>query len=207
MKILDPHGMIKKLNASFSSFKDPRDGKEYTTVILNGVEWFRDDLDYDPDNEYGGSNTLDLFNVDPLSVESLTRLYGYNTAQAACHPEWKVPRRSDWINLFRAITGKDVSEWTGYDHRLFYQTLFGKSSLLGLIAGGSYGYQEIYWKANDDGVKKDFFDVGRNGYYWSGTAGALDNGGAVFKFDIATKQYTEIVGYGYYAVRPIRKNI
>ena len=35
----------------------------------------------------------------------------------------------------------------------------------------------------------------------------MSNGGAIFQFRKGTTDYAEDVGYGYYPVRPVRKNI
>jgi hypothetical protein len=39
------------------------------------------------------------------------------------------------------------------------------------------------------------------------TPGSMSNGGSIFIFDRISTSYIEDVGYGYYSVRPVRKNI
>jgi len=61
MKFIDPYGLKQKLGIKTSEFTDPRDGKNYKTVIVDGVEWFGENLDYDILEEQGGRAFADLF--------------------------------------------------------------------------------------------------------------------------------------------------
>jgi hypothetical protein len=61
MKFVDPYGFKSKLGMKTSEFTDPRDGKVYKTVIINGVEWFRENLNYDVIEDYGGHDFVKIF--------------------------------------------------------------------------------------------------------------------------------------------------
>jgi uncharacterized protein (TIGR02145 family) len=204
MKILDPHGMIAKLGVEFGTFKDPRDGKEYSTVKMNDVEWFREDLDYDDTNDYTGG-LGDLFSnlhIPSYKEKESSRMYGFEEAQQACPKGWIIPERGYWIDLFRRITGKDPHEWRENDRHLIYQTLVGKNSILRLKLNGNYTLNGSFaWEKNK------FNNFGKIGYYWSSTQGSLDNGGACFIFRKANGDYVEDVFYNFCAARPIKKNI
>ena len=205
MKILDPHGMIPKLGAEFGTFKDPRDGKEYPTVKIGGIEWFRDDLDYDDREDYTGGMG-DFFpglHVPSYKEEGSSRFYGFDEAKHACPDGWEIPSRSDWIDLFRIITdNKAVYEWREKERHLIYQTLVGKNSLLRIKLNGNYTEKgEFFWQKNK------FNHKGTRGYYWSRTEGALNNGGACFIFRKQEADYAEEVFYEFCAARPIKKNI
>jgi uncharacterized protein (TIGR02145 family) len=205
MKILDPHGMIAKLGVEFGTFKDPRDGREYSTVKMDDIEWFREDLDYDDHEDYTGGMG-DLFpnlHVPSYKEEGSSRMYGFNESQEACPDGWKIPDRSDWINLFRKITdNKAPYEWKEKERHLIYQTLVGKNSILRLKLNGNYTEKGEYsWQKNK------FNHSGKKGYYWSSTPGALTNGGACFIFRKSEGDYAEEVLYDFCAARPIKKNI
>jgi uncharacterized protein (TIGR02145 family) len=205
MKFLDPHGMLSKLGAEFGTFKDPRDGKEYSTVKIDGIEWFREDLDYDDHEDYTGGMG-DLFgglHVPSYKENESSRMYGFDESQAACPDGWRIPDRSDWINLFRKITdNKAPYEWHEKERHLIHQTLVGKNSVLRLKLNGNYTEKsESSWEKNR------FNHFRKKGYYWSSTPGSLTNGGACFIFRKTEGDYAEEVFYGFCAARPIKKNI
>lgn len=205
MKFLDPHGMIPKLGVEYGTFKDTRDGKEYPTVKVNGIEWFRDDLDYDDTEDYA-AGLGDLFgglHVPSYKEKKSSRMYGFKEAQHACPDGWKIPERSDWIDLFRKITdNKAPYEWKDKDRHLIYEALVGKNSILKLKLNGNYAEKAEYmWNRNT------FKDFNMKGYYWSSTPGSLTNGGACFIFGRFEGNYAEDVLYDFCAARPIKKNI
>lgn len=205
MKLLIPYN-IKDMKVEFSKFTDNRDNKEYDTVIIDGIEWFRNNLDHDNTKDYGGSNFLDLFNIDPPSKKiphrDSGRLYSFDSASSACPEGWELPARSVWIDLFKKITKKNPHEWKQADSNMIYQVLSGKGSILNLDLTGYYGSNIIF---RDD--HKDFIELGEAGYFWSSNPGALSNGGLSFVFSKKERRYKEIVSYEFCAIRPIRKNI
>jgi len=206
-----------------SSFKDPRDGREYQTVILdNGkekVEWFAENLDYDDTDDFGGKSALDIFftNNDLPSIKEDTnrntcgRYYRFNSLVNACPEGWEIPERSEFIDLFKKITGKDPHLWRDHDRTEIFKSVCGFRSSLELTMCGSYEKPRYMGTSSFAGQRPDSngfnFSGNRDGYYWSSTPGSMNNGGAVFIFREDEKKYLEDVGYGYYAVRPIRKNI
>lgn len=208
-----------------SSFKDSRDGREYQTVILdNGrekIEWFAENLDYDDTEDFGGKSALDIFftSDDLPSIKGDSdrsvcgRYYRFNSLNNACPEGWEIPKRSEFIDLFQSITGNTPNLWREGERRKIYQSLCGIGSILELHECGGYEKPANYWYGTSSfaGHKPnptDFEYLGNEkGRYWSSTQGALSNGGSIFIFDSAKKEYNEDVGYGYYAVRPIRKNI
>lgn len=208
-----------------SSFDDPRDGKTYQTVILdNGrekVEWFAENLDYDDSEDFGGSIALDIFykHDEKPSIKGDSdrhvcgRYYRFNSLKNACPEGWEIPKRSEFIDLFQRIIGNPPNLWKEEERRKIHRSVFGHGSILELHGCGGYEKPANYWygTASFAGHKPnptDFEYLGNGaGGYWSSTPGSLSNGGAIFIFDSVKKEYIEDVGYGYYAVRPIRKNI
>ena len=197
MKIIDPYGFIKRTSPVFSEFKDQRDGKLYRTVIINGIEWFRDNLDYDIDSEVGGIgfNFLDIppFSIKP-SEYGCGRIYSFAGAIDSCPEGWEIPKRDEWIDLFKSITLKNPNEWKDVEKSMIYHTLTGKNSILKLMKCG-YNTDLKYPAINASGG---------SGAYLTSTPGSMDNGGAVFYFS-ERDLCKESVGYGRYSVRPVRK--
>jgi uncharacterized protein (TIGR02145 family) len=208
-----------------SSFKDSRDGREYQTVILdNGrekVEWFAENLDYDDTEDFGGKSALDIFftnnDLPSISEDSSRsvcgRYYRFNSLNNACPEGWEIPKRSEFIDLFKTLTGLPPHTWRDPERRLITESLCGIGSILELHDCGRYEKPANYWFGTSSfaGHKPnstDFqFSGNKDGYYWTSTPGSLNNGGSVFIFKKDERTYLEEVGYGYYTVRPIRKNI
>ena len=200
----------ERLDAKESSFTDPRDGKTYKTIVLGGVEWFKENLNYDLDKDLENI-TLDTFNIEKQSVPAeggeCGFFYTFQGAQDACPDGWEIPLRSDFTKLFTGITLKHPHQWSIYERRIIHQTLVGSDSLLDIKFCGFYGKYE--WSVLKKG--RSTMEVGESGSFITSTPGSLGNGGAVFRFyedDFDQEPtYAESVGYDFYSVRPIRKNI
>jgi uncharacterized protein (TIGR02145 family) len=203
-----------------SEFTDPRDGKTYRTVIVGDTEWFLDNLDYDDSDDFGGDIALEIFYTkdelpslkdDSINRNNCGRFYRFNSLKNACPEGWEIPRRDKFIDLFKNITQRSPHEWKDLDREIIFKSLCGHGSILELGMCGGYD-KPIFMGTSAFGGNRpnptDFIFTGnKNGYYWSSTPGSMSNGGAIFIFRGDEKRYLEDVGYGYYAVRPTRKNI
>lgn len=221
MKYLNTfESLSSRSGMKMSKFIDPRDGKSYRTVIIGDVEWFLDNLDYDDTDDFGGNSALDIFFTkdelpsikdDDVNRNGCGRFYRFNSLKNACPEGWEIPKRDKFIDLFKTITQRNPHEWKDRDREIIFKSLCGHGSLLELTMCGSYEkpvYIGTSALAGDRPNSNGFnFTGNKNGCYWSSTPGALNNGGAIFIFRGDDKKYLEDVGYGYYAVRPIRKNI
>jgi uncharacterized protein (TIGR02145 family) len=207
-------------NVKKSEFTDPRDGKTYRTVIVGDTEWFLDNLDYDDSDDFGGELALEIFfakgelpslKEDDINRNNCGRFYRFNSLKNACPEGWEIPRRDKFVDLFKSVTQRSPHEWKDLDREIIFKSLCGHGSILELGMCGGYDKPIFMGTSAFGGNKpnsKDFIFTGnRNGYYWSSTPGSMSNGGAVFIFRGDEKRYLEDVGYGYYAVRPTRKNI
>ena len=203
MKILDPYGFKEKLGMKPSEFTDTRDGKVYKTVIINGVEWFRENLDYDDTEDHGGKMFIDLF-LDKLpslkpdfKKSNCGTLYTFDSAKMACPEGWEIPDRGIFIDLFKKITNLPPNEWRTSERAKIYHAL---KPILGIEFCGKFDKRSFA-----KGI--DFMGEGLQEYYLTSTPGSMSNGGSIFIFRKDSTDYAEDVGYGYYSVRPIRKNI
>ena len=147
-------------------FKDPRDGKEYTTVAIpnkSGQCWFTTNLNYAVEKSA-------CFGDDSTNCEKYGRLYRWTEAQSACPEGSKLPEQSDWEQL---------------------DTYLGNSSVAGkyLKAEGSwdnaedvYGFAALpagYYSSDDE----EFIQDGSMTVFWSATESGTDAYARVLKND------------------------
>lgn len=195
MKFIDPYGMKSKLGIETSEFTDPRDGKVYQTITLNGIEWFAENLNYDVSEEYGGNFLVDIIYESPPTLQNSDRkvcgsYYTFDSAKIACPPGWEIPARGVFVDLFKKITDLDPYEWKKDSKAKIFHIM---KSVLYLNSCGFFN------KPTD---RAGFGDV-----FLTSTPGSMSNGGSIFMFKNQEQSFSEDVGYGYYSVRPIRKNI
>lgn len=204
MKFIDPYGLKQKLGIKTSEFTDPRDNKKYKTIIIDGIEWFAENLNYDVTEDYGGNLFVDLF-YDSLPVLSHPKesecgyFYNFDSAKMACPAGWEIPKRNVFIDLFKKITNLDPNEWKEAERTKIYHSI--RSMLLTQSPCGRWDKT----KYNPSGFQ--FLGAEGEDTFLTSTPGSMSNGGSIFTFKKRATTYTEDVGYGYYTVRPIRKNI
>ena len=203
MKFIDPYGLKQKLGIKTSDFTDPRDNQKYKTIIIDGTEWFAENLNYNVTEDYGGNLFVDLF-YDSLPVFSHPKsfpcglFYTFDSAKMACPAGWEIPKRDVFISLFKKITNLDPNEWKAAEKTKIYHSI--KSILLPQDNCGSWN--KSYGKSGFNFGASEVEDT-----LLTSTPGSMSNGGSIFTFKKRKTTFEEAVGYGYYSVRPIRKNI
>ena len=136
------------------TFTDPRDGKVYRTVNLNGLTWIADNLAYET-----GEGCW-LYDDDPQNGEKYGRLYTWETAIKACPPGWRLPTDEEWKGLAMHFGG-------------YYDWIDGKdygnpeSAYKALLNGGASGFCALlgglrYANGNFNGLDD-------SGHYWTAT--------------------------------------
>lgn|SRR5215813_1650583 len=75
-------------------FVDPRDGKVYPTILVNGTLWMAQNLDWNGPGSYA-------YNDDGSNEPQYGRLYTFAAAQQV-PVGWRLPSQSDWNNLISA---------------------------------------------------------------------------------------------------------
>ena len=125
---------------TYGTMTDPRDGKKYRTVNINGQTWMAENLNY-TDNEYGQAF---CFNDEEEFCELYGRLYsreaamnspdcasgqycelGYDPIQGICPEGWHIPTVDEATLLINYI-GKDETDWAsakGWNPNLFNDTI------------------------------------------------------------------------------------
>ena len=134
-------------------FTDPRDGKSYPTVEVNGQIWLAKNLDFALEGESF------IYENDPHLAEKYGRLYTWEGAQKACPPGWRLPTDTEWKALAKAFGGYHDSEKEEDDGD-------PKKALNALFEGGESGFNALMggWRYSHT---KEFYDMGTGGGYWS----------------------------------------
>ncbi len=168
----------KLFAAPKGTFTDPRDGKNYRWVKINGQIWMADNLAYLPkvyskkEAEggywvYGNKSQFIEQARANANYKTFGVLYNYQTATKACPPGWRLPMDYDWRKL-EALLGFEKeklmkkgargrnSEWIKSDR--VWGTDGESMNKLGFSAVPSGFY--------DAGYKK-FEQIGHTSTYWS----------------------------------------
>ena len=145
-------------------FKDPRDGKEYTTVAIpnkSGQCWFAENLNYAVEKSacYGDDST---------NCEKYGRLYRWAEAQSACPEGSKLPEQADWEQLDTYLgnavaAGKYLKAEGSWDNA---EDIYGFAAL---PAG--------YYSSDDE----EFIQDGSIAIFWSATESGTDAYARVLK--------------------------
>jgi uncharacterized protein (TIGR02145 family) len=94
----------EKRLSSRQQITDPRDGRKYITVNIDGKTWMAENLNYKTGKSwcYGDNNS---------NCDKYGRLYDWKTAMKACPAGWHLPSRAEWGGLgtdyygFEALPG------------------------------------------------------------------------------------------------------
>ena len=131
---------------------DPRDGHQYHTTYINGLEWFAENL------KWAGAGTC-YYDCDVLE-DLFGRLYTWDEAtggqagegfgsgpQGACPEGWSIPTAEDWESLGQALNkGVAVpflSNWSGLGQKLTVD---------------AYLNDERMWPISPDNIKTNTFN-------------------------------------------------
>ena len=142
-------------NSTSESFIDPRDGKQYRTVIIGNQTWMAENLNFNTDT---GSWAYD----NDLKKSSIYgRLYSRPAACEACPSGWRLPSDVDWHALGEYIGGLTVAggkmKETGTKH--WNSPNVGATNESGFSALPA-GY---YFDGN-------YYDIGKSSSFWSSSA-------------------------------------
>ena len=158
---------------------DPRDGQQYHTTYVNGLEWFAENL------KWAGAGSC-YYDCDVL--QSLVgRLYTWDEAtggedgegfgggpQGACPEGWSVPTAEDWESLGAAlnkgVTLPFLSNWAGIGQKLTVEA-FLNGTKMWPISPDNNKANTVSWNALPAGFgmsSADMYrDFGHYGMWWS----------------------------------------
>lgn len=109
--------IIKNALLPSNYFRDPRDGKVYRTVVINGLTWMAENLAYLPYvNLHSSSYTepklcinVSTENLQYAKLSEYRKSYGvqynYIAALMAAPPGWHVASQSEWQSLLNFCGG------------------------------------------------------------------------------------------------------
>jgi uncharacterized protein (TIGR02145 family) len=139
---------------------DPRDGKTYPTVQIEGKTWMAKNLNFQMDGSVAYAD-------DPSKSEQTGRLYTWEAAIRACPSGWHLPSKAEWMDLVLAVGG--TFDETG---------IIGEQAYKALSPGGGSGF-EAQRGGRWDYTTSTYSYWGRYGYYWSSTP---DNAALAYMF-------------------------
>ena len=139
----------KEYSGAYGELVDPRDGKKYKTVVLEGLEWMAENLNFETENSVCGGAAD--------SCAKYGRLYPESEYKTVCPTGWRIPKDSEVETLlpfdgYRYVIGHDLkstSEWVVSDSlREAYDGNGSNAIGLNLLPQGFYSdslsYQQVY---------------------------------------------------------------
>ncbi len=89
------------------TFKDPRDGKVYKTVVIGTQTWMAENLAF---KAKGGCHAYgwDADNKK-ANVAKYGYLYEWKMAKKACPPGWHLPTKEEWETLIVHLGGEQAA--------------------------------------------------------------------------------------------------
>ena len=130
-----------------------RDGNQYPVIRLVGKQWLGKNLNLNIPDSWCYGNL-------PANCDQYGRLYTWEAAKTGCAAfgaGWRLPTDEDWQALADAFGGI----WKLGERES------GESAYKALLKDGSSGFAALLAGVRfSDG---EFFDLGRDGYYWSST--------------------------------------
>lgn len=180
-----------------SSFVDSRDGHEYRTVIIDGMEWMAENLDYD-DGEYNlvMPSCTELFEKRNCRMYlGYTRESGYQMAASqVCPDDFEIPSEYRWERFFEAVGDDDVAKILK-DKSFSVNKDYPAKDLISfsVLATGYYSF----WEYAIDGDTLIENDVGKSAVFWTSSKNA-------FEFRLNQNEPVLVNRYGYASVRCMR---
>jgi len=151
---------------------DARDGHEYATVQINGVNWMAENLRYMPDTTSSRvSFSGGYVDCDSAWCDTLGAFYSISTLDEACPAGWKVPTLEDWNALARAHSSDSLLAGLGMRSTSFGSglntygfnvkgTSFYSTSEMSyhLLVSGIGSYSE-FWTTNSTVIGYTWMDI------------------------------------------------
>ena len=129
-------------------------GQTYEVVVLNGLTWMAENLNYKVSNSW-------CYDNDPANCREYGRLYTWQAAQNACEAlGWRLPTDEEWREMAKLYGGY-------YDYPEGKAIGDAEKTYEALIEGGQSGFSAQLggWRRSDGGLGY----LGRSGNYWSAT--------------------------------------
>jgi len=156
-----------------STFRDPRDGKFYKTVQIDGKIWMAENLNAGTmiNASSGGINNDGYqkdttriekycYKNDPAYCDIYGALYQWDAAmrfgdvegsEGICPPGWHIPTQDEWQDLY-----------------LYYEEDLGVDAGSALMLGSQSGFQALF-SGYLIFAERKYYDEGQAGYFWTST--------------------------------------
>tara|TARA_B110000908_G_C10235063_1_gene442816 strand:+ start:1068 stop:1652 length:585 start_codon:yes stop_codon:yes gene_type:complete len=137
------------------TFKDPRDGNEYKTVVIGGQTWMSENLKYKTEGAIPYNN-----NTDNIALYGY--LYDWETSQNVCPKGWHLPNEEEWNQLIDFLGGKNKA-----GGKMKSKSAEANWTSPNRFATNSSGFNAFPSAISKSGVFSSLKDVA---YFWSSEA-------------------------------------
>lgn len=165
-------------NFLFGKLNDPREGdKQYETVVINGVEWMRKNLNYAYPKTSETDSSSFCYGNNTDNCKTYGRLYTWEAAQNACPEGSHLPNAEEWKSLISPLAKNIEGD--------IYKNAGMKLCDFAWGWNSGNGIDSLNYSALPAGWRDEFVDTEENPfkelksstYFWSSTE---DDGSAFF---------------------------
>jgi uncharacterized protein (TIGR02145 family) len=133
---------------------DPRDGKQYITILIGNQWWTAENLNFNTDKDCW------CYNENDTNCIKYGRLYTWRISKKICPEGWHLPSDKEWIVLEQQAGLEDK------DSKLSIYEFRG-SHAPNLKEGGQTGFSALYGGSRD--IDGKFEGRGWLAYFWTNT--------------------------------------
>ena len=101
IRCLNDTSLAYGFSGTYGSFEDPRDGKTYKTIEINGATWMAENLNFESGNSFCYLDSCDVYGRH-YQFPFTSVLY-----ETLCPDGWHISTAKDWVALFAATYDKD----------------------------------------------------------------------------------------------------
>ena len=151
---------ISSIGQVNGTFKDPRDGKIYKTVLIGTQTWMAENLAWKTESG------CFAYDNNESNAKTYGYLYNWETATKACPSGWHLPSEKEWAILTTYLGGDSIAhiklKETGTIHWKEEDSTVTNKSGFTALPGGLYSN-------NSSKNKIEFKYIGNYSYWWSST--------------------------------------
>ncbi len=146
-------------------YVDPRDKKEYKTVLIDGQLWLAQNFAYKPE-----SGNYWIYENDEKNLEKYGYFYDWETAKQACPNGWHLPSDDEIYHLIEYLCPFDQIQLDEGDRVCFQR----EEAYKALLTGGDSGFS-AHLSGYYSSISQEFMNHGISACFWTTSEGGVDN--------------------------------